>query len=190
MVKLAYNPINFIPYFRISNDEITYDGKNLNIAQKIKDKNGEESVENIEVEVEKFTPQHSHKLFFLSFEFALLFLGILYILFAFFITKTNILSFLIWICGMGFALYLVKQEKFVFAEIVTAFFSLVCLITLYMFFKRLEIVYNHIGILFVGYFIISYVLYNINSKLKIMKANPIWGKISNYKFFIFYNNGK
>ena len=123
-------------------------------------------------------------------ELFLLGLAVLYMLFAFFTTKTDIFSCLIYLVGMGVAIFFVKKHKFVFAEIATALTGIVCLISLYLFFRRLEIVFNHIGMLFVSYFIVSYILFNLHIKREIVRSSPIWSKISNFKFFVIFDNGK
>lgn len=184
MLKLVYNPLRFIPYFAVEKSQIELHEDELVILEK----NGDE-INKIQSKINHFKPEQKHKIFFMFWELFLLAICVLYILFAFLITKTDLITFLVWFVGMGTALYFCKNRNFVLAEILIALTSLICLITLYMFFKNLEIVFNHVGILFVGYFIISYVLYNLDKKREIIRPNDtIWGEISSYKFFIIYDN--
>ena len=190
MVRLAYNPIKFFPYFRIEKSEFSVSNDNIKLFDKIKDQNGEESIKELDIKFENFKPSKKHHIFFIFSELFLLALCLIYIVFAFLSTQTDIFTVAIWLWGMAVSVYLVKVGKFVLSEIAVSATCLICMISLYIFFKNFEMILNHIGILFVSYFIIYYVLFNMYIKNEIIRSNSTWGKISNYKFFIIFDNGK
>lgn len=190
MLKLAYNPIKFFPYFRIEKNEFSINGDNIKLFDKFKDKDGEEKIRELDIEINKFTPEKKHYIFFYFFELLLLVIGIFYIIYTLFIIKTDIFTLFVYFCGVGISLFFIKNHNFVLSEIVISLTSLICMIGLYITFKRLEIVFSHVGIFFVSYFIISYVFFNLHIKREIVRSNPIWGKISSYKFFLIFDNGK
>lgn len=190
MKKAAYNPFKFIPYFKIEEKEIALDGDTITILNSEKNENNNEESNEVKFNISRFQPSKRHHIFFKAFELFFAVVSWLYILYAYLTRATDIYSLFLWIIGMGLAMFLVYKSKFTLSEFVIGLTSIACMVSLYMFFGRIEYIYSHIAIYAISYFLISYVHYNLQRKSLMLKSNTVWAQIASGKFLVIFDERK
>ena len=181
-MDVIFNPIPFLPVFReekLADYSITAKELINNKTQSSK------QIEAIELGFKERLFYISKELFFVVCSTILI-----YILYRY--TRTDVLSFAIWLIGLVGSLFLaLVKNKILLAKVLISFTSLAPLVSLAAFYKQVEIAYNHVGI-----YALSYVLlmlsYLMRVKLKEVRERKIWYKVENVRgrrFFLLENIG-
>ena len=192
MKFVVYNPFRYVPFFQIENVGYTT----------IKEGNSEKEVEKIVIDSEKNTMIFdgvdkleinkipitlTSKAFFCSYEIFLSTIMFLWGLYLFFSTRTDIVTVILFLVGFFISAFACIKSKFLLANFLISLTAFLVMIWLYIFYKRLEIVYQHIGILAFSFFFIVSLLYRMVKKNNLLKNQEYWFEPTNQsgkRFFI------
>lgn len=179
-MDVVFNPIPFLPVFR--EEKLT----DYSVTAKKLINNKTQNSKRIEAIELNF----KEKLFYISKELFFVICSTILIYILYHYTRTDVLSFAIWLIGLVGSLFLaLVKDKILLAKVLVSFTSLASLVSLVAFYKQVEIAYNHVGI-----YVLSYVLlmlsYLVRAKLKETRERKIWYKVENVRgrrFFLLEN---
>ena len=192
MKFIVYNPFRYIPFFRFEKMETTVIEKDD--KQTIIDKVVINTDKNImifdgseEAEISQIPITTKSKIFFFLYE--LLFSAVIFIwsLYLFLSTRTDVISLVIFVAGFLLSTIFCLKQKFILANFLISLTAITVMINLFIFYRRFEIVFQHIGILMFGFFFVVFILYRIVKKNNLMNKAKVWYEPINQngkRFFI------
>lgn len=191
---IIYNPFAFLPIFKFEPNKKMVDEKGNELEYYEIELNSDESRviyhQKSEMGVKKTNIDLKRRLFFYSFELIVSAIFLLWSLYLFFSTRTDILSVLIFLVGFSLSCFLVWKNKFAIANFIYAVTAIAVMINLAVYYKNAEIVFAHIGILgFAMFFVVSF-LYRIVKKRNLLNQAQFWYELENKKgkAFFFINS--